>query len=113
MLAMALALITTVIVAYMILHKKNAQTVLFAGGIFLMAMTILLGYPLLEGKKSTGMVWFDIFKFIEDTFSSRAAGIGLLIMAVGGFAKYMEHIGASRVLVYLSAKPLSMMKSPY
>lgn len=113
MLALALAFVTTVVVAYMILKKKNAQTVLFAGGIFLMAMTILLGYPLLDAKKTTGMVWFDIFKFIEDTFSSRAAGIGLLIMAVGGFAKYMEHIGASRVLVHLSAKPLSMLKSPY
>ena len=113
MLALLIALIVTVIVAYMILHKMKAQTVLFAGGIVLMIIAVLMGYPLLEAKKSTGFVWFDIFKFIENTMSTRAAGIGLLIMAVAGFAKYMEHIGASRVLVHLTARPLSLVKSPY
>ncbi len=50
---------------------------------------------------------------MEDTFSTRAAGIGLMIMTVGGFAKYMDYIGASRSLVHLASKPLSMIRSPY
>lgn len=113
MVGLIIALIATIIVAYMVLTKKKAQTVLFVGGIFLLACTILMGKPILDAKKTTGLSWFDIFKFIENTFSTRAAGIGLLIMAVGGFAKYMDHIGASRVLVKLTAKPLRVVKSPY
>lgn len=113
MLGLGIAFVVTIIVAYMILKKMKPQTVLFAGGFVLLACTILMGYPILDAKKSTGFSWFDIFKFIELTFSSRAAEIGLLIMSVGGFAKYMEHIGASRVLVYITAKPLRIIKSPY
>lgn len=60
----------TIIVAYMILKKMKPQTVLFAGGFTLLACTILMGYPILDVKKSTGVSWFDIFKFIELTFSS-------------------------------------------
>lgn len=113
MLGLIIATIATAIVAYMVLTKKKAQTVLFLGGFFLLACAIWMGKPILNAKQTTGFAWFDIFKFVENTFSSRAAGIGLLIMAVGGFAKYMDHIGASRVLVKLTAKPLSIVKSPY
>lgn len=113
MLGLIIATIVTIIVAYMVLTKKKAQTVLFLGGFILLACAILMGKPILNAKQTTGFSWFDIFKFVENTFSTRAAGIGLLIMAVGGFAKYMDHIGASRVLVKLTAKPLSVVKSPY
>ena len=113
MLSLGIALLTTIVVAWLIIKRMKPQAVLFAGGIFLLATAILMGYPLLDAKKSTGFVWFDIFKFIEDTFSTRAAGIGLMIMTVGGFAKYMDHIGASRSLVHIAAKPLSLVKSPY
>lgn len=36
-----------------------------------------------------------------------------MIMTVGGFAKYMDYIGASRSLVHLASKPLSLIRSPY
>ena len=113
MLKILLALLVTLVTAWFILKKFKAQTVLFIGGLILMSATILFGYPILDGKMTTGFAWFDIFKFIEDTFSTRVAGIGLLIMTVGGFAKYMEHIGASRILVHITAHPLSLIKSPY
>lgn len=113
MLGLCIAVIVTVVVARMVLQKKKAQTVLFAGGFILLVCAIFLGQPILDAKKTTGFIWFDLFKFVENTFSVRAAGIGLLIMAVGGFAKYMDHIGASRVLVRLTAKPLSVVRSPY
>ena len=113
MLSLVVALLTTIVVAWLIIKRMKPQAVLFAGGIFLLAVAILMGYPVLDAKKSTGLSWFDIFKFIEDVFSNRAAGIGLMIMTVGGFAKYMDYIGASRSLVYIASKPLSMVKSPY
>lgn len=113
MLSLVVALLTTIVVAWLIIKRMKPQAVLFAGGIFLLAVAILMGYPVLDAKKSTGLSWFDILKFIEDVFSNRAAGIGLMIMTVGGFAKYMDYIGASRSLVYIASKPLSMVKSPY
>lgn len=113
MLSLGIALLTTIVVAWLIINRMKPQAVLFAGGIFLLVVAILMGVPLLDAKKSTGFVWFDIFKFMEDTFSTRAAGIGLMIMTVGGFAKYMDYIGASRSLVHLASKPLSMIRSPY
>lgn len=113
MLSLGIALLTTIVVAWLIINRMKPQAVLFAGGIFLLVVAILMGVTLLDAKKSTGFVWFDIFKFMEDTFSTRAAGIGLMIMTVGGFAKYMDYIGASRSLVHLASKPLSMIRSPY
>lgn len=113
MLQAFIALFVTAVVSYMIIKKIKPQAVLLAGGIFLMVVAILMGFPILDSKNTTGLPWFDIFKFIEKTFSTRAAGIGLVIMSVAGFAKYMDHIGASKVLVKVSAAPLSLIKSPY
>lgn len=113
MLGLLIALVTTVVVAWLIIKRLKPQAVLFAGGIFLLAIAILMGHPLLDEKTTTGFVWFDIFKFIENTFSTRAGGIGLMLMTTGGFAKYMDYIGASRSLVHIAARPLSLLRSPY
>ncbi|MFP1528562.1 hypothetical protein ACLB1R_23020 [Escherichia coli] len=45
--------------------------------------------------------------------SNRIAGLGLSIMAVGGYARYMERIGASRAMVSLLSRPLKLIRSPY
>lgn len=114
MLGLLLGIIVTVFVAYLILKNYNPRTVLMFGGIILMALTILLNTGIiLAENKSTGFVWFDIFEFIKNTFSSRTAGLGLIIMSVAGFARYMDHIGASKVLVKLAVKPLNKLHAPY
>ena len=114
MIGVLLALVVTLWVGYMIFKNYKAQTVLMFGGIILMACAVLLtGKGILPAKTSTGLVWFDIFEFIKNTLSSRAAGLGLMIMSVAGFAKYMDHIGASKVLVNLAIKPLAKLRSPY
>ena len=64
-------------------------------------------------KASTGLVLFDAYEFIKTTLSSNAAKLGLNIMSVGAFARYMDKIGASRALVRLTIKPLMALKSPY
>ena len=76
------------------------------------AVTFGLG-TILPAKESTGLMLFDAFEFIKKTFSSRAGGLGLNIMAVGGFARYMDHIGASKALVKLTIRPLLALRSPY
>lgn len=114
MLAIVLALIVTLGVGYLIVKKYKAQFVLLCGGIILMCFAVLLGLgEILPPEKSTGWVGFDIFEFIKTVLSSRAADLGLMIMAVGGFARYMDKIGASKALVNCAIKPLNAIKAPY
>lgn len=109
-----ISLLVTFWVGFLIIKKYKPQPVLFMGGMILMFVAVALGlgtiYP---AKDATGSVIFDAFHFIRQTFASRAGGLGLNIMAVGGFAKYMDHLGASRALVTLTIRPLLKLKSPY
>lgn len=109
-----IALIVTFWVGFLITKKYKPQPVLFLGGLLLMFAAVSLGLgKILEPKASTGLVLFDAFEFIKQTMSSRAGGLGLNIMAVGGFARYMDHIGASKALVKLTIKPLLALRAPY
>lgn len=109
-----ISLIVTFWVGFLIVKKYKPQPVLFMAGLILMFAAVALGLgKILPVKESTGSVLFDAFEFIKQTFSSRAAGLGLNIMAVGGFARYMDHIGASKALVKLTIKPLLALRSPY
>ena len=109
-----ISLIVTFWLGYLIVKKYKPQPVLFMAGLILMFTAVALGLgTILPEKESTGLIFFDAFEFIKKTFSSRAAGLGLNIMAVGGFARYMDHIGASKALVGLTIKPLLALRSPY
>jgi len=69
--------------------------------------------PLLPGKETTGLIWFDPFEIIKNLMSSRTGGLGMMLMAIGGFGRYMEHVGASKALYALVASPLKLIRSPY
>lgn len=106
--------IVTFWVGYLIYKKYKPQPVLFMGGMIMMYLAFILGYGQILGPKATtGSVFFDAFEFIRATLSSTAGKLGLNIMSVGAFAKYMDKIGASRALVRLTIKPLLALKSPY
>ncbi len=106
--------IVTFWVGYLIYKKYKPQPVLFLGGIIMMYLAAILGYgQILGAKATTGSIFFDAFEFIRATFSSNVGKLGLNIMSVGAFAKYMDKIGASRSLVRLTIKPLMALKSPY
>lgn len=114
MVSIVAALLVTIWVGYLIVKKYKPQPVLFLAGIILMLIAVVLGLgTILSPKDSTGLVFFDMFEVIKKTLSSRAAGLGLNIMAVGGFARYMDHIGASKVLVRIAIKPLEKLHAPY
>lgn len=114
MLGTIIAIIITIITGYLIVKKYKAQPVLLMSGIILMACAIILvGKPLLSAKQTTGFIWFDIFKYITDIIQSRAAGLGMIIMSVAGFTRYMDKIGASKVLVKICIKPLDLFHAPY
>lgn len=109
-----LSLIVTFWAGYLIVKKFKPQPVLFIAGMALMFFAVFFGLGnILPAKESTGFVIFDAFEFIKRTFSSRAGGLGLNIMAVAGFARYMDHIGASKALVKLTISPLLALRAPY
>lgn len=68
---------------------------------------------ILASEKSTGFWFFDIFEYIKGLFATDAAGTGLIIMAVGGFAMYMDKIGASSAMVNICIRPLRKLNAPY
>ena len=108
------AIIVLFITGYFILTKTKAQTVLLCSGILLMIMGSLLGAgTVLPADKSTGSLFLDIFEKIRAILASRAGGLGLSIMAVGGYARYMDKIGASRAMVQVLSQPLKKLSSPY
>lgn len=115
-----IALVVTCGMVYLLLKKYQAHLILLAAGFILLYAAIVLnvGDPaasklVLNKIKSTGLVWFDPIKFFTATLSSRAMGLGMLIMAASGYAKYMDKIGASCLLANTLVKPLRLLKSPY
>ena len=112
--ALTIALVVTLWVGYLIYKKYKPQPVLVVGGFILMYIAVIMGYgKIVAPKASTGALLFDTFQFMSMTLSSRAAKLGLNIMCVGAFAKYMDAIGASRALVRMTIKPLLKLRSPY
>ncbi|HEP0307140.1 TPA: C4-dicarboxylate transporter DcuC [Providencia rettgeri] len=108
-------LIIVVLVARFILKGYKAEPVLLIAGLVLMIFTLALGWgPILpKNVATTGITWLDPFEVMRDLFSSRAADLGLMIMALMGFAHYMDHIGANEAVVRVATKPLKNMRSPY
>nr|WP_307776461.1 C4-dicarboxylate transporter DcuC [uncultured Cetobacterium sp.] len=109
-----ITLLIVILVGYFIVKKYYPQGVLFVGGFFLLCTAIILkDAPMLAEKASLGSNFLDIFQYLKTTFSKTTSGLGLTIMVVGGFAKYMDHIGASKALVKITTKPMKKLNSPY
>ncbi len=114
MLGLIISLVVIVWVGWMIAKKGYATAVLMIAGVVLLACAVLLDVePGIALKKSSGSAFFDIFKVVEATLSSTLAGLGLSIMAMGGFAKYMDKLNAGRALYAVVGGPLKYIKSPY
>jgi len=110
-----IALLIVVITGFLVVKRYQTHATLFLAGFALLTTAhlsrVLSGEPGLESL--TGLFAFDLFAWVSEAFSSRVARIGMIIMAAGGFAKYMSAISASTALVDLSIGPLSRIRSPY
>lgn len=114
MLTIIVALAVIALVVTLLIKGWYPQAVLFLGGLLLLTCTVLFGWgDLLNAKQTTNFLGFDIFKVFSTGFSGRIAGLGLTLMAIGGFSRYMEHVGASSALFAVFEKPLKLIKSPY
>ncbi|EDY85187.1 transporter, DcuC family [Verrucomicrobiia bacterium DG1235] len=113
-----LAIVIIAITLFLILKGYQTQATLFLSGFALLIVAHLLSSPadptsINQEGSPTGWFGFDLFDLVAERFSSRVAGIGMIIMAAGGFARYLSHIHASQALVQLSIRPLAPIKSPY
>lgn len=105
-----IAVIIIIIVARLLIKKYYPHAVLLAAGLIMLIIAFFLDKSLPELNKSTGTFPLDLFKYITESFGKTNAGVGLMIMAIGGFVGYIDHIGASETLVSLAMKPLGLLK---
>ncbi|MBR9914314.1 MAG: anaerobic C4-dicarboxylate transporter DcuC [Algicola sp.] len=109
-----LSLVFVVITARLLLKKYNPHAVLLVSGLVMLVMAQLFKYKLPGLLDPTGFSGFDLFRYIKESFSKTNAGVGLMIMAIGGFVAYIHEIGASDALVNVAMKPLALLKKrPY
>jgi DcuC family C4-dicarboxylate transporter len=109
-----LALVFIVVITRLLVKKYNPHATLLIGGLLMLLVATLMDLQLPELKSTSGFKGFDLFKFIKESFSTINAGVGLMIMAIGGFVAYMDKIGASDILVDIAMKPLALFrKKPY
>ncbi|WP_432748528.1 hypothetical protein [Pectinatus frisingensis] len=87
-----LSILVIVWVIYMIVKKHYPQAVLLFAGVILLAWAVFVnGTMVLSAKASSGSNVLDIFETIQVLMSERIAGLGLMIMSIAGFAKYMDY----------------------
>ncbi|NVK28060.1 MAG: C4-dicarboxylate transporter DcuC [Flavobacteriia bacterium] len=106
-----IALAFIVVVAWLLLKKYYPHAVLLFAGMLMLSVSWLLGNDFPELNKPTGAFGIDLFKLIKDSFAGTNAGVGLMIMSIGGFVAYSDKIGASHALVKLAMRPLRLLKN--
>ena len=110
-----IAVIVTALAGWALIKRYSTHMVLLFAGLAILLCAVVLGDPnfLPKGVKPSGFVLFDIFNTLKSFAPKQSAGIGFLIMTAGGFAAYMDRIGAAKALVDIAVKPLSMLRAPY
>ncbi len=115
MLGVILSILVIVWVGWMIARKGYAPAILLIAGVFLLTCAVVFDLEpgIVIKKGATGNIFFDIYKVCENVFSTTLAGLGLNIMCMGGFARYMDTLNAGRALYDVVGGPLKYIKSPY
>jgi DcuC family C4-dicarboxylate transporter len=114
MLGLTLACGVTAWMVYMIARKGYPVILLLLSGIILMACAVIFGLGTVLGpKETTGSFVLDVFDVVRQAYATRLAGLGLSIMCIGGFSRYMEHINASQALFQVIGAPLTRIRSTY
>jgi DcuC family C4-dicarboxylate transporter len=109
------ALIVTVGAGWLIIKRFSTAMVLLFAGLAMLLFAVFCGVHgfLPKGVKPSGFVLFDIFDLLRTIAAKQTSGTGFLIMVAGGYAAYMDRIGAASALVNVCTKPLKALSSPY
>lgn len=112
--ALILSFVIIAIAAIYLYRKLNPPGVLLFAGLVMLALAQLLHVQPAIPLKPTGSAVFDLIKIVEETFISNVSRAGLMIMTIGGYVSFMNHIEATNALVYISMKPLGFFRRhPY
>ncbi|MCI6574861.1 MAG: C4-dicarboxylate transporter DcuC [Arcanobacterium sp.] len=103
------ALLAIALVIFMLIKKADIKLTLFGTGLVLLYLAVASGAELVE-KTPT---WIQPFQIIVNAFSDLLSGSGLVILLLGGYAAYMNRIGANAATVDLLTRPLKRITSPW
>lgn len=110
----SVALIAIALVFYMLVKQMDIKITLFAIGIILMCIAILMGRDIaiaeFEGADS---LIIDPLLAVVSVFKDILMGAGFIILILGGFTSYMNHIGANNATVNALLKPIEGVKSQF
>jgi DcuC family C4-dicarboxylate transporter len=112
----AISLAVIVAAGVLIVRRYQTQAVLLCAGLALLAVAAATrgaAAVLPADLARTGWIGFDLVEIVSRIMASRVGEIGLIIMTAGGFARYMERIGAADVMVRLAVRPLERLDRPY
>ena len=90
------ALVVTLLAGWAIIKRMSTSMVLLFAGLAMIGFAVVCGVTgfLPKGVKPSGFVLFDIFDLLRSIATKQVSGIGFLIMVAGGYAAYMDRIGA-------------------
>lgn len=106
--ALLVLIILVSLTAWSLYRQWHAQSVLFVAAVVLMLASLVLGTPQSSGLREG----IPVVSAIVDSFASSLSGVGLMIMSIGGFVAYADHIGASESLVVRAMRALERLKLP-
>lgn len=107
-----IGILAVAVLVYMLLKKNDIKMALLSLGLILMYVAIILGNKI-DVSATTGLTWLNPFQAIVDQFSNTLIGPGFVILILGGYSAYMNHIGANQVTVHALTKPIAKIKSVY
>lgn len=110
-----MGILVTVGAGYLLVKRYNTVMVLLFAGIIMLLLAMAGGLTTFLPKNvaPSGFILFDLFKLMQSISARQLTGVGFIIMTAGGFATYMDTIGAADSLVRLASHPLKYVKSPY
>mgnify|MGYP001531222419 FL=1 len=102
MVGVLLTLVAIGLVSYFVIKNYYPPIILLLLGLLLLFCAYLEGVQAVAPKASTNFFAFDFAQAFTNLLKGRLPGLGLNIMAIAGFAVYMDRIGASKALVKLA-----------
>jgi DcuC family C4-dicarboxylate transporter len=110
---LSVSVVVVALIARGIIADVYPQALVLVGGTVLLMLSAFL-FPQTElVQPSSGSRFIDVFASIGGVFGSSLTSLGLTIMVIAGFSRYMHEIGASEKLVEISVRPLGILKSRY
>ena len=107
-----IALIAIVLVVIMLIKKADIKLVLFGIGFILLYIALIMGKTILPGDAVPPKL-IQPFQIVVNEFKNTLSRAGFIILILGGYTHYMNHIGANAVTVHSLTKPLKKVKSVY